>query len=263
VLDVGAGTTSVTPIYDGKVLDGLQYQTLGGEDITKYILQSLKTKFEYDPVPHYLIQTKQPGLPAGQIPNLTIRPHDVLKDSFTSFMKNRLIQDFKETTCQVCETAYNEEFLKPRPSKSYEFPDGFNSSFSLERYEYGELLFNPQRFIKDAQGNPSTYLPISGLIQKTLEAIPPELRAILCSSFVITGGTTGMQGFNDRIAFDITNQLYQSRPKVTAPSSTAERCYSSWLGASIMGSLGTFQQLMVSSRTYKDVGSKAIHEQFN
>lgn len=33
--------------------------------------------------------------------------------------------------------------LSSRPKKPFEFPDGFNHSFGLERYKVPELLFQP------------------------------------------------------------------------------------------------------------------------
>lgn len=90
------------------------------------------------------------------------------------------------------------------------------------------------------------------------------------SNVVVTGGTSLTQGFNDRLQAELTALAGGMKMKirkfqdfcfprrdlgevliftfcwllcVDAASSPAERVYSSWLGGSILASLGTFHQV--------------------
>ena len=48
--------------------------------------------------------------------------------------------------------------------------------------------------------------------------------------------------------------------KVTGPANTVERRYSTWIGGSILASLGTFQQMWLSKAEYKEYGAGFIHK---
>lgn len=57
----------------------------------------------------------------------------------------------------------------------------------------------------------------------------------------------------------ITNDFSsQSKVKVHAIGSQIERKSSSWLGGSILASLGTFNQLWISKKEYEEVGPSII-----
>ena len=52
------------------------------------------------------------------------------------------------------------------------------------------------------------------------------------------------------------------KPRVLT-ASPLERRFSAWVGASILGSLGTFQQLWVSKAEYDEAGPSAVVERCN
>lgn len=53
--------------------------------------------------------------------------------------------------------------------------------------------------------------------------------------------------------------LLQSKIKIHAAGNTTERKSSSWLGGSILASLGTFHQLWVSRKEYEEFGDSIVH----
>ena len=91
----------------------------------------------------------------------------------------------------------------------------------------------------------------------------------------MTGGTTLLPGFIDRLQNELqtlapgmkikirsfslslffsylspVHETDQRKFGVDAPASSAERTHSSWLGGSILASLGTFHQVSLSSSVY-------------
>ena len=64
-------------------------------------------------------------------------------------------------------------------------------------------------------------------------------------------------GFADRMQKELTNLVPSTmRVKIIAPPS---RKYSVWIGGSILGSLGSFQQMWISKQEYDESGPKIVH----
>lgn len=156
----------------------------------------------------------------------------------------------------------------------FEFPDGFSTNVGTVRCSIPEVLFNPQRMLprhfatravpkSDAVVPSRPYSDLQGiarLVATTLHQIDPDLHAALLSNVVVTGGTTLIQGFQDRLQAELQAlssglkvkiskvflcSYLGSEAKIFAASSAtpAERMHSSWLGGSILASLGTFHQV--------------------
>lgn len=51
----------------------------------------------------------------------------------------------------------------------------------------------------------------------------------------------------------------QAKIKLHSPGNAIERRYSSWLGGSILASLGTFHQLWVSKEEFTEHGKEVVH----
>ena len=68
--------------------------------------------------------------------------------------------------------------------------------------------------------------------------------------------------FPDRLREEIESIVHRHTPgwrvKVTSPNIT-ERAICSWLGGSILGSLGTFQDMWISRRDYEEFGSAIVN----
>ncbi|VDP67257.1 unnamed protein product [Schistosoma mattheei] len=86
-----------------------------------------------------------------------------------------------------------------------------------------------------------------------------DLNVSLYSNIIVVGGNSLITGFTDRLQRDLNIKTPPSmRLKVNFPSTTAERRYSSWIGGSILGSLGTFQQMWISSQEYNELGKGCV-----
>jgi hypothetical protein len=85
--------------------------------------------------------------------------------------------------------------LAKRPSKNFEFPTGYNTLFSIDRFKIGEALFNPS-FVQNQTGPPSS---IPHLIQSSLNASDVELQTMLGTNVVLSGANSLLHGFADRV----------------------------------------------------------------
>jgi actin-like protein 6B len=75
------------------------------------------------------------------------------------------------------------------------------------------------------------------------------MRQVLMGNVVLAGGGSLLAGFAERL----NNELVRNFPhvKIHAPGNPAERRYGSWLGGSILASLGTFHQLWISREEWQ------------
>ncbi|KAM0752722.1 Actin/actin-like protein [Meredithblackwellia eburnea MCA 4105] len=283
VLDVGDELTSVVPIYDGFVLrKAIQKQPLAGSLLSDILLDSLKSQTPPIPiVPQFLVKSKEPVEP-NQPAKAQLRDErkyeegneeGVTSPSYYKSQETRVMHEFKETACEVLPTAYDQTFAASKPSRPFEFPDGFNSYFGTVRMTTPEVLFNPKTYLPPSfeslslpsssstvASHPYSALqPISQLVHNALFQIDPDLHSTLMSNVVVTGGTSLMQGFTDRLQTELTGLAGAMKLKIHAPSSYAERVYSSWLGGSILASLGTFHQLWIGKEEYQEMGKSVIH----
>ena len=75
------------------------------------------------------------------------------------------------------------------------------------------------------------------------------MRQVLMGNVVLAGGGSLFAGLGERL----NNELVRNFPhvKIHAPGNPAERRYGSWLGGSILASLGTFHQLWISREEWQ------------
>ena len=78
---------------------------------------------------------------------------------------------------------------------------------------------------------------------------------------VLTGGTSLFASLRDRLEREMTETApSMMKVKVAAATNSVERRYSTWIGGSILASLGTFQQMWMSKEEYKEHGAGLIHK---
>ncbi|EQL32648.1 actin-like protein 4 [Blastomyces dermatitidis ATCC 26199] len=273
VVDVGASGVSITPVHDGLVLKrGVQHSPLGGEFINSQIRALFKTNTP-QPItitPHYLVSSKT-AIDAGQPAQATYKtiPADRAPDpSFRRLLEDRTISEFKECVVQVWPGPHslsstgpngvsNEEIARGNPGRPFEFPDGYNQVFGAERYRVVESLFDAQAAIPDPESEfpaPTAAQTIPELIRNSLNQVDVDIRPHLLANVVVTGATSLLYGFNDRLNFELMNMFPSPRVRITAPGNTAERKFGSWIGGSIVASLGTFHQMWISKKEFDEHG---------
>lgn len=82
-----------------------------------------------------------------------------------------------------------------------------------------------------------------------------ELQELCYKSIGISGGTTLMRGFVSRLELELRECDRKFR-HFTAPE---HRDLSTWLGGSIVASLPTFREMVVTVDEYADAGARVVH----
>uniref|UniRef100_A0A095AGB3 Actin-like protein 6A n=1 Tax=Schistosoma haematobium TaxID=6185 RepID=A0A095AGB3_SCHHA len=262
VLDCGAIHTSAVPVYDGLVLT---------QEAPRLIMDELKIEV----VPYYRVASKfsvhlrfcdnseflesactepvNEREPAKWKERTNLPP---VSTSYENYMLKCQIQDFVASVLQVSEDRYDQSQTDTFPMVGYEFPNGFNFELGHERFQIPEALFDPS-ILLEAGG--SSMLSMRYIVASSISMCDIDIRPSLYSNIIVVGGNSLITGFTDRLQRDLNIKTPPSmRLKVNFPSTTAERRYSSWIGGSILGSLGTFQQMWISSQEYNELGKGCV-----
>ncbi len=140
-------------------------------------------------------------------------------------------------------------------------PDGWNNVFGVERYRAVEGIFDEKSAITDSESPAPTHAQtLPGLAQASLANIDVDIRSHLLSHVVVTGGSSLVQGMTDRINFELQNLYPGPRVRLQAPGNLVERKFASWIGGSILASVGTFHQMWISKKEYEEHGTAIVEK---
>ncbi|KAJ3165810.1 Actin-like protein 6B [Irineochytrium annulatum] len=241
VIDSGADMTCVTPVHDGYVLKkGVKKTKLAGNAVSDHAVAVLGS-MGISITPQFVVAKKNP-VDAGSAPNATLLKLDNTSPSFHRLAVHRVLSEFKEAVCQVSEQHYNEKYNLY--AKAFEFPDGYNNSFGIERFKIPEILFQPNLWT----ALPPETLSIGKIVNESLSHCDNDVRPQLQHHVVLTGGNSLLAGFTERLHATIGMR------KMHAAGSSTERRFGAWIGGSILSSLGTFQQMWISKKEYEEKG---------
>lgn len=274
VIDVGASTASVISIHDGLILKkSVQKSPIAGNWLSSQ-LRSLfaSTEPKVNLVPHFVIASKTP-VDAGAPAQATYRKYEnKIPESFRALQEERVLTEFKESVVQVwngmgrlntvnANGVSNTDYVKSQPGRVFEFPDGANQMWGVERMSVAEGLFDERAALPIPNEPALTKAQtIPEMVRQSLAAVDIDLRPHLLGNVVVTGGTTLINGFTDRLHNELTAMYPGARVKIQAAGLTAERRFGSWIGGSILGSLGTFHQMWVSRKEYEEFGVNVVEK---
>ena len=99
------------------------------------------------------------------------------------------------------------------------------------------------------------------LIKSTIEDVDIDFRPTLTNNIIITGGLSYIPGLISLIQLELTKKMPSFKIRIITQGNsvmTKERIYQTWLGGSILGSLGSFQQLYVGRQELEEVGVERL-----
>jgi len=266
ILDSGGGTTSAVPVSDGYVLKkGIIKQNFGGEFLSQQAATLIESLYNIKITPRYKIKKKN-AVDAGVEANFVEYDRPNTTPSFHQYAMNQVMHEFKETICQVSENPYREGILKGRPLKCYEFPNGYNNSFGIERFKIPEIMIQPREFIIQKPNEPidtTNLLGMHELIYRSINLCDVDIRPNLYSNIVLTGGNTLFNGLMDRLNNELSVLAPGVKIRIHASGNTSERRFGVWTGGSILSSLGTFHQLWISKKEYEEIGKSIVEKRCN
>ncbi|EPS44208.1 hypothetical protein H072_1752 [Dactylellina haptotyla CBS 200.50] len=265
VVDVGHAYTSVTPVLDGIPLKkGSERTPLGGQHLNNQLRHQF-TELGIRMAPWLMIKTKSTYTDLTNPAPLRTRdygfePHQ----SHLELQQDRFIHEYKECISETWPEPKSfpadlnnvPENFRGLPDKAYEFPDGYQRRFGLDRCLAPESLFNPSVAPKPWTGE--TPKGIAEMIKDSIDHIDADIRANMLSNIVVVGGTSLLYRFNERLNQELTAMFPGPRVKIYSPGQIAERKYSAWLGGSILASCGAFHQLWISKQEYDEIGANII-----
>ena len=102
-------------------------------------------------------------------------------------------------------------------------------------------------------------LGMSHVVSTSIGLCDIDLRPSLYSGVIVTGGSSLLNGFIDRLNRDLTNRTPPNmRFKLISATGSTERRFGSWIGGSILASLGSFQQMWISKQEYEESGKSQV-----
>jgi hypothetical protein len=162
VVDIGEDSSSVIPIYDGFVIKkSIKRSPLGGSTLDALVSSALRQMRDpsnpaqpYRPTPQYLIKSRQPVEP-HRPPVFTLRTDRVgqATESFARYAEHQLVQEFKETVCEVLPQKYSDQMATGKVGRPFEFPDGYTCAFPPSmRLRLPEVFFDPAAILTPEVG---------------------------------------------------------------------------------------------------------------
>lgn len=246
VVDIGHGVTSVTPVYDGLVLKrGMQKQAFAGAALNS-LVDELFNERELEVPPHFAVK-KKGAQETGEGATVVMSPEG-LTNSFLSAERTRIVEEFKESVLQVHEATYNELTAQQRPQRIFELPTGRQEVFRAERFKIPEALFTTD----------DNHTSIQEMIKTALNSTEIDVRPILLQNIIVTGGSSLIPGFENRLQTELLQIFQGAKIRITAAGNTVERKCAGWLGGSILASLGTFHQLWISKGEWEEQGASRL-----
>jgi len=216
VLQIGAGATSVTPIWEGyRIANGSSCHALGGENITHNLAKLLTER----------------GL--STISNTELY---------------HIINSIKHDNCYVSQDYDNELSTNPCTNdykKDYVLPDGQIIETNSERFRAPEVLFNPKLINREDKG-------ISHIVFDAIAKCDLDLRLDLYKNVIMSGATCRLKGIKERLMKDLST-LISNRIKLDIVN-PPEAAYSSWIGGSIQGSIDSNKDKFITKNDYDEVG---------
>lgn len=274
VVDVGGANTSVTAIHDGIILKrSIQRSPVGGV----WLSGQIRALFEasdprVDVVPSFMVEAKKPveaGAPADYRPKAF--QFDVAP-SYRAFEEERVLTEFKESVVEVWRgpgrytAPGNEDYARSQPGRVFEMPHGSNQMWRHERYKVAEGMWDEAAAYPttasagDESGRITKAQTIPALIRAAIDGVDVDLRPNLLGNIVVTGSTSLLNGFNDRLNLELTAMFPGMKIKIHAAGLTSERRFGAWIGGSILGSLGTFHQMWISKKEYEENGAGIVEK---
>lgn len=169
--------------------------------------------------------------------------------------KSYITKRVKEKFCEI--NIEGETNVDAKIKKEFTLPDGNKIKIGLERFSVPEILFNPNLIDLDC-------LSVHSAILESIANVDIYLRKDFLNNMILGGGNTMIKNFPERLKKEILQHYSLSKevPKIKINAQN-ERIYSAWIGASVVCSIGNFQQMWISKNDFEEIGKHVIRKKYN
>ncbi|XP_031229530.1 actin-related protein T1 [Mastomys coucha] len=164
-------------------------------------------------------------------------------------LNKAVVDDIKKKLCSVSWGYKDTEKSCQQFLSEYTLPDGNTIQMSDHLCHAPEVLFTPDHLgVHD--------LGISKMVSSSIMKCDIDIQENLFAEIVLSGGTTLFPGLQDRLLRELELLASEGTPiKITA---SPDRCYSAWIGGSVMTSMTTFKQMWVTAEDFREYGAYVI-----
>ncbi|CAK8565080.1 unnamed protein product [Lathyrus sativus] len=141
------------------------------------------------------------------------------------------------------------------PVETHTLPDGQVITIGRERYTVGEALFQPSLLGLEAHG-------IVEQLVRTISTVTSDNHRQLLENTVVCGGTSSMNGFEDRFQKESLLSSSAVRPTLVKPPEYMPEnltMYSAWVGGAILAKVVFPQNQHVTKADYDENGPSIVH----
>lgn len=261
VIDCGSAHTTISAVFEGYMIKNSNAISIGGSQLNEQVRFLLEKDLK---IPLYIHQeiAKKDLVELGNPSNPELIKNSSITKSFRKYHIDRLLEEFKESCIQINEQPFNEANLARRPPKYFEFPDGHNRVFGLEKFRLGEYLFAPEKFTYfplSTSNSGGSIIGITDAITQCINHVDADMRSALVGNIVLTGSSSLINGMQERLAFELAKIPTIGSSKLKIHSTTSnEKKFGPWIGASILGSINSFHQLWFTRQEYREHGAQYI-----
>jgi len=246
-VDMGAGTTMVVPIVKGYVIvSGIKRLNFAGQDFTKYLRDLLSERSDE------LQAAGDLDTPSGL--EIVAEIKEKILDSGKSMLY--VAKNYKDEMAK----AEKDDDL----NADYELPDGQEITIENERFRCPEGLFKPKMMGKKDVAS----LPQS--IYDSINACEQDIRRVLYSNIVLSGGTSSFDGLASRLDYEIeecADHLKNKRGtgkdmvKVMSGKDIGHDCRNvAWTGAAIIAGSNTQKDKWMTKQEFDEHGADYINQ---
>lgn len=275
VVDVGAGGCRATPVIDGLLLKHAQRRNGRGGDWLANVQWQALLEEDITPTPRYLFRNEKakPKVPFHRW-GMQDLMYEFRSSEHVSMPKWRM--DLSTPFVYENNGSDDEDAMQVEESEpsTYELPDGtivdLSTRVGKDLCRLPELLFTDNvPFVNEqdeVQYSSSTLCnsPMHKLVHESLTAVgDADARKELCGNIVLTGGSSLLPNMEQRLSYELSTVVPSTyKCRVLASRTSVERSCASWIGGSIVTSLGSFQQLWLSKKEYQEYGANLAIQRF-
>ncbi|CAN0007770.1 unnamed protein product [Pylaiella littoralis] len=269
LVDVGGDTTVVTPVYDGWVESkGIVKSLLGSNALQRYYLELLE----------------QGGVSVPPLPTAMMKAPGNLRPSLSERLRMDVARDMMTLAGRTSDSPFEADApqFSTIPTVPFRLPDGTEVGIGTDRFRVPELLVNTSpltdalsgggggaqppspglRALAESLARPGFVIcPLQQAVVDSVLACDREQQAQMLNGVVLAGGGCCFEGLAERVKAEIDQNLDAPatgwRVKVLA-AGNSERKVSTWLGGSILASLGSFHEMWLSKAEYEEHGAQMI-----